>query len=240
MLNNRFMHQIYALFDKHSFFEVGDFNFVNEIIRDDEGDHATVDYIHLRITYNSDAQFYFDGNIHEGEHSLEMFGSFCPGEVLNRDNFNVNGTQEILMQIDKWLKQMHEEILALPVIRQLAEQQEEINKVVSSLNSLPDEYFTRHEAELIKTKLEELEQRFINHHKVAETKDIQLQDHLQQIHNNIETLKATVTTLKKNGWVKSAMVRTQIWLQNPANRSLLKSGAEFVKGLLTDGKDQKN
>ena len=62
-----------------------------------------------------------------------------------------------------------------------------------------------------------------------------MQTRIDELANEMSVLKENVDVLNKRGGAKALGTRTFEWAKDPANRKLLKSGAEVAKELLLPG-----
>ena len=70
-----------------------------------------------------------------------------------------------------------------------------------------------------------------------------LEDDIARLHTDIDTLKQTIQTFKKKGWLKSFTTKVFKWTRDSENRKMLKDGyavireflPEEIKNVLVDG-----
>ena len=166
---------------------------------------------------------------------LKITGFTSPGFLTSRENVLYEQIPELIAGITGWTERIHEEMLAVPVNRRLAEHRDQLDGLIAQIGDLPDEYFTREEADALRARLDELESQMrANIEGAASSADVDAR--LSELHADIELLKRSAESLKKQGWAGSLMVRLKRWSANPENRDLLKSGAAVARTfLLPDG-----
>jgi antirestriction protein ArdC len=121
-----------------------------------------------------------------------------------------------------------------PIVRQVEEQERLLDDLMQQVQGLPDEYFSKDEAQDLVRRLEELEHRLSDNLAANINDKAQLNSQIQAIVSDIQMLKDNIGSLKKPGWAKALMVRAAEWIKVPANRQLLRSGAEVAKELLLE------
>ena len=101
-------------------------------------------------------------------------------------------------------------------------------------NNLPNEYFTREEAEKLKAKLADLEAALTDNQRKNNEDKAQMENAISSIHLDIQVLTENVGGLTKQGWFKSYLARALNWTKDPSNRKLLKDGGSPAVGLLKE------
>jgi len=198
----------------------------------------------LSISYRFDSEFFFRAEIPNimGQRNEVITISIltCPGIMSQKENSMVKESYELLTAINEWTKRVYEELNARPIYRDLAENQEEIEELINRVNELPDEYFTKEEAQEMKHKLDDLEQSFLLklHEIISDQNDLKKRE--RELHSEIESLKMTIDLLKKPGWAGTMLIRFSDLFKDSETKKLLRSGAiEVGKQLLVEaGKKQ--
>lgn len=158
----------------------------------------------------------------------------CPGEVFDNEQFGIESTSMLLPSIRDWLKRVQAEIKNIPIQRELEQQQQQIQDILTKLEDLPNEYFSREEGDSLKQKLDELEARLVDNLKNSEKQESEVRASVAGIVKDMNVLKENIATMNKRSWAGAFTVRALEWLKDPMNRKVLKSGAEVAKDLLLE------
>ncbi|MFN8308863.1 MAG: hypothetical protein U0T73_02770 [Chitinophagales bacterium] len=161
-------------------------------------------------------------------------GKYCPGTLTLSEFFSVLGENNFYKLINNWLDNLWEELLAIPVNRQMENQEKILQDIKDKLNDIPDTYFDKEEAEALKTKIDELEKRFEEKLGVEISDKKALKKQLDELHAEFENLKATLHSVKRGGWYKSFFTKTFVWLTKEENRKFLKETKDFILPLLPE------
>ena len=199
----------------------------------------------LCVTYNYDSDYYFH-YIFSVQRDGTYMGSITmvPGQHVMVDRFEANMRLDVLIgYIDIWGSSLREEILTLPTKRRFEEHQRLIDSLMDQFQGLPDEYFTRAEAEEMRSKLDELESLFAAHVNTSTADSVEKEKKLEQIHQEIEALKAQLDVLKKQGFFKRLYLRLSGVLDYETTKKLAGDSAEIlgkftsgaIKGYIGDG-----
>jgi hypothetical protein len=205
----------------------------------------------LQIQYRFEPRFKFLAWIPDHETKKDEYGSMefkittqeSPGQMGETERSTYSGKGELLSGISSWLGAVEQELLAIPIYRQAAEQKEQLEEILTQFESLGDTYFSQEEAQEMKKRLDELEQRIAENLKNTITDQSELKTKLQNLEADMNVLKEKLASHKKRGWAGAVAVRVLEWAKDPVNRKVLTSGAEITKDLLlkagehiTDGK----
>ena len=96
----------------------------------------------------------------------------------------------------------------------------------TKFDEIEDRYFTKEEGDELRERLEQLEKIILEREHQEDR-----EDEISKMKEEIEFLKATIDTLTKKKWLKSALVKMWSWGQNEENRKLIESGVEAVKAI---------
>lgn len=155
-----------------------------------------------------------------------------PGGVSQAESLQYNGFNRFLEGIAEWAGRVEEDITASPFTRMINRQAAEIEDLLAKVEQLPDEMFSRDEAEELRKRLGELEQQLSEHiARESEAGDDQ-EERLQGLKTDFELLKDSVDGLKKRGWAGTLVVRVSKWLRDPVTRDVLKSATDVVRRML--------
>ena len=112
--------------------------------------------------------------------------------------------------------------------------QTQIDEIVQRFDAMDDSYFTKEDALDLKIKLDKLENE-LNAEILKNTKTKKEQEvEIEKLHTDIDTLKETIHSLKKKGWLKSFTNKVVKWTMNSDNRKLLGDGIQVIRGFLPD------
>ena len=202
-------------FDEH------DFTFDSS---EDEYGHALV------ITYRYEPEYRLTAHFTPPRDVVT--GGMAPGRVTSSEPFEVKNASEFGYLVGEWAKRVGEELRAAPFARELQEQRRRIDELLAEFDDLPDEYFTREEAEDLRARLQQLEQQLAEHISASAAFDKNVDERLEELHEEFDDLRTNVDRLRKKGWLASFAKRVYRWGKDPANRALLKDGVEVTRKLL--------
>jgi len=158
---------------------------------------------------------------------------------MNTEADNFKKVLDFKNSIESWTERVYMELMDRPLNRKIEEKLKEIDEITASFEDLPNEYFTRIEADEMKEKLDALEKDLLQRLAQLNLENEEFETKQFSLHCEIEELKKTVEMLKKPGWAGSLMVKVSSWVKNSGNEKLLKDGAAFIaKQLFEEGKKQ--
>lgn len=236
MLRTQLVREIHEQLDKGPYFSSSDFTVTSSGEKDGTG--------LLEVRYRFDDAFFLKARIPPKATARASYGdsydiscTFSPGGLTTVETAKLSNKTELLATIASWLGSLRSEIVAAPGIREVTNAARDLETLLAQVDDLPDEYFTREEANELKKRLDELEsqlkaniERSTEDRKAAKVET-------DALHADVVLLKQTVESLKKKGWAGSLLVRMKKWSSNPENRDLLKTGASVARTLLLgDGK----
>lgn len=236
MLREHLKNEIIQVIEKSTGFNANDFN----ITAQKRGNTG----VELELRYRYEQNFFLKvvipnekTTVREGSTNTNYFiqGSMCPGEMSYIENVSFWGKDALLTQIKSWLTYLKSDLISAPINRILVQQKQEIERLEKAIKNFPDEYFSIDEAEEYKEKLDSLEELFVEHLKNQVEDENKLKEQIEKINNDIDMLKQTILSLKKQGWVSAFIVKITTWMSNPDNKKLVKAGSTIIKGLLPDG-----
>ncbi len=168
------------------------------------------------------------------EEDYEFTGTICPGPIAYKERVILTGKDKLFRLIRTWLENVWEELSANPILREVNEQKIELEKLFENIKSFDDKYVNKSEAEELKSRLDDLEEKFKAKFE-AEIKNASLQkEKVAELEKDIETLKKLVHSLSKGNWFKSLLSKSYKWIRNEDNRELLKDGYTTVREFLPD------
>lgn len=215
------------------FFDANDFNIFGEL----NGSSTS-----LSLIYKFDESKYFfvaipnqQSKLNDGSWDFSIRGKRSPGAVSSEEQISFVGAR-LFKEVAEWLSFVQQDLIAVPINRKLEKQQLEIQKLEELLKDIPnqDEFFTDEEGTEIKKKLEQLQKQFEEFYKEHTDK----KEKLQKVKMELNTLRETVSSLRKKNWIKSFVVRTVNWVSNPENKKLIESGVKVAQLILPDSVKQ--
>lgn len=156
--------------------------------------------------------------------------TFSPGKVLTEETVELNLSifeNRIEKYIYSWLPRIKRDMIN-PVEKRFVDSsiQEFRSEIENKLSEIDDGYFTKEEGELLRERLEQLEN-------IISERDSQeeLQSEVAKMKEEIEFLKATVDTLSKKKWFRNALIKIWTWGQKDENRKLIETSVETIKSI---------
>jgi hypothetical protein len=214
-------------------YTIDDFSIANETTRASSGVGAT-----LTVSYRFEPKYSFiavySGNRNNSGSNV-VSCRFSPGELSSAESVSILGDDGLISTFSSWLSNLLNELESVPALKEIEQQQKEISEMLKQVGSLPEEYFTREEAEQLRVKVDELEKMIQKNIQNSTEDEESIREQISTIKRDFETLKSQIPTLTKKGWSGSFMVRYHSWTKKFGNANLLKSGIQAVKGLLVDG-----
>jgi len=233
MIRDKFLRDINSTIDKHQRFESSDFKV--DTVSDQRNNNIT-----LTIKYSIEPKYKIVFKIpnsittdKDGYSSYYIFsGNVCPGPLAYEETFSFKGETGIYERITVWLNCIWEELSSNPIVKQVENQQHQIDEIFEKFENIKDDFFTVEEAVDIKNRLTELEETLKSHIvKNGEDKKLYEQE-IANLHLDIDTLKQTVQSFKKKGWLKSFTSKVFKWTKDSENRKLLTDGYKIIREFL--------
>lgn len=103
-----------------------------------------------------DTEFFFKADVLT-DGSFNVSAQYSPGILLNIKNNDFKKVSDFIVSVELWTERLHRELMERPLNRRLEEKIKEIDKITAHFTDLPNEYFTRAEADEMKEKLDALE-----------------------------------------------------------------------------------
>ncbi|HXY39514.1 MAG TPA: hypothetical protein VEQ10_07590 [Vicinamibacteria bacterium] len=227
MIRPRLMQDLRAAIDKSNYFVADDFHIDTENTKDSSSN--------LIVRYRFNDSYYLVAVVPLSANNgpwFEISMTVKPGSIADTEVLTVGAWDEVVQATQNWLARIHEELQAVPVARELAQQAQELEDLLKKYADLPDEYFTKTEAADMEERLEQIQ----SHLEESLTEQVQdpslLKLKMVGIRQDIRTLKETLPSLKKQSWAGKLLVRVCGWMRDPDHREVLKSGAEVARSLL--------
>lgn len=231
MFNKSFLSDIRKSLTIYRNFHEEDFIIEEQTPEDEE-------FVTLFISYRYDSEFFFKADV-LNEGGFVVSAHYSPGIIMNTEDNDFKKVSDFKDSIASWTERVNKELMDRPLNRKIEEKLKEIDEITARFADLPNEYFTRIEADEMKEKLDALEKDLLQRLAQLNLENEEFETKQSSLHCEIEELKKTVELLKKPGWAGSLMVKVSSWVKSSGNEKLLKDGAAFIaKQLLEEGKKQ--
>lgn len=238
MIREKIYRDINETIDKHKRFESSDFKI--ESTKESRAAHINLSIKYLiepkyQILFTIPSSSTTEKNNYGGEDTFYSFtGSVVPGPLAYNETFKFRGEENILSKITIWLNNIWEEISSNPLVKMLQSQQDQIEEIYKQFGDIKDEYFTTDEAFDLKKRLDNLEEQ-LKTEILKQTKEKEIiEEEVNKLKIDIETLKETIASFKKKGWIKSFSGKIFKWTRNSENRGMLKDGYDVIKAFLPE------
>lgn len=235
MIRNKFYKNIITKIDGHYRFDSPDFKIES---KDSPRDKTTILIIKYRLESKYKIIFKipsFKTKSKDSYSSHYVFhGDVCPGPISYNESFSFNGEETVFQKIGTWLDCIWEELSSNPVVKQVENQQQQIEELFEKFESIEDGYFTNDETLDIRKRLDELEKTLKNQIKENEKDKTILEKEVSKLNADIDTLKQTVQSFRKKGWLKSFSGKMFKWAKQSDNQKILKEGYTIVKEFLPE------
>jgi hypothetical protein len=227
MVRQAFLKELNDALSKSEHFEEHDFKV--------DWKAANVGY-DLTIVYRYDEAYGINAHvgedIEEGKREIGIWGTASPGDIGTSESFTIYGRTKFFAYVKQWLGRLRTELQAVPVNRIVEEQRKQIEELIGTFAKLPNEYFSRDEAEVLKARLDALEQQMVEVIISNAAEDEDVSSRVSNLEQDFTVLKEHVQTLKKPGWTRAFATRVAKWMRDSDNRKLLADGVEITRRLL--------
>jgi hypothetical protein len=227
MVRQAFLKELNDALNKSEHFEEHDFRIAWKA--------ASIGY-DLQITYRYDESFgivaHVGEEVEDGQREIGIYGTAKPGDIGTSETFKVYGRAKFFAYVKQWLGRLRSELQAIPINRVVEEQRKQIEELIGNFAKLPNEYFSRDEAEALKQRLEALEQQMIDAIVKSSSDDEDVSGRVESLERDFLVLKENIDTLKKPGWARAFATRVTKWTYDPENRKLIADGIEITRKLL--------
>lgn len=168
--------------------------------------------------------FSFDG-------SDKVMVSFRPGKIydLESDSTSLkNLVSYAYSNMIDWLERVKEEIFSPIYNRYIDESIKNfVDEINNKLEGMEDTYFTKSEAEDLKSRLDKLENIIIE--RPVNEENVDLVQEINKMKQEIEFLKSTIYNMSKKKWLKNTLLKFMAWSKDPANQEIIRYGIEGVR-----------
>lgn len=162
----------------------------------------------------------------------------CPGELKLIEKIHITGVDSIIKNLQNWLDIMWDEMMSIPINNKINKLKEKVDCLFEKVNDIPDEYFSDKEKKEFEDKLITLEKRFQENLGKQDLEKADLENKLEALHKEIESLKDTLSVLKKQSWIKSLAGKVITWSSKPENQKMIVDSAKMIKGFIDKNQEQ--
>ncbi|HLP55116.1 MAG TPA: hypothetical protein VK151_08810 [Fluviicola sp.] len=167
-------------------------------------------------------------------------GTMSPGGLSTEEQFDLYGLIDLQKKLGNWINYIWEDLSADPAIRSFQDKQTELLEFLKQYNfdAIPngDDHFSKEEIEMIKQKLDAIEESFKKKLNEAIEDKNQLKSELNELKREFETFKQTILNLTKKNWIKATITKLFVWGSKKENQELLKAAVNCGKSLLENSK----
>ena len=185
----------------------------------------------LGIEYRYDAQLWFRFSIPTKRTTgADVYRFSCtvrPGYESVEESLGADSRTGLASELRKWLCRLYEDVVSLPIGRQLHEHGLAIDKLQARLAGLPDEPMSQTDIEAYSAGLEKVKAEFLEQIEKEAVKTKQVKEEIATLTRDIEFLKRTLESLTKRKWGELLVSRMRQW----GNRFPLRRIAAGVKVL---------
>ncbi|MBK8806957.1 MAG: hypothetical protein IPO21_10060 [Bacteroidales bacterium] len=235
MIREKFYKDINNTIDKHIRFDSADFRI--EPVKTPQFAYTTLTIKYTvepkyKIIFKIPSSTTTDNNSYSPYYAFS--GNVCPGPLAYDETFSFKGEVGVFERINIWLNCIWEELSSNPIVKKVENQQQQIEEIFEKFESIQDGYFTDDEAEELKMRLETLEETLKAQIKQNGEEKKMFEQEVTKLQNDIDTLKQTVQSLKKKGWLKSFTSKVYKWTKDSNNRKMLNDGYSVIREFLPE------
>ena len=168
----------------------------------------------LKIEYRYDSNLFFRFDIPTGKTGDGNYRFNCvmrPGYESVEESLGANSRSALKSELKQWLSRLHDDVVALPIGRQLHEHEHAIEQLRERLAVLPDEPIARRDVEVFSENLEKLKAEFLEQLEKESASTKQLNEKVAELTRDIDFLKDTLGSMTKRRWIELLVSRVQRW-----------------------------
>ncbi len=193
----------------------------------------------LRIRYRYNSEIYFSFHIptketkrsqDDGSMAYRFGFTVRPGVHAVEEAGRAEERRGLLREISDWLGRLYKDVISAPAVRTFQHHESVLNDLRERLDEIPDEPFSRTEAQEFADSLDALRAEMANRLTQESADKAELKKRLDELSRDIEFLKATMSSTNKKPWGELLVVRLQSWRRKLSLRQL--SAGSRVLGLL--------
>lgn len=233
MIRDKFYRNIISTIDRHNRFDSSDFKI--EPVKESRATTLTIKYIiepKYKIVFKIPSSTTTNNDSYTPFYAFS--GSVSPGPLAYEETFSFKGEDGVFERISNWLDCIWEELSSNPIVKQIMNQQEQIDEIFEIFETFDDGYFSDEEAIDLKERLDNLEESLKKQIEKNEQDKKKFDLEISKLHTDIDTLKQTVQSFNKKGWLKSFSGKVFKWMKDSENRKMLKDGYKVIREFLPD------
>jgi len=150
--------------------------------------------------------------------------------------------KELLTHLAFWLNLLNKELISLPVSRKLQRQddmikniKETVDKLFEEMNSKEEstnnEYISREEGEILKSRLDELESVLKDKIDSEQALEDQRNKEINELKQDFDRLRNSTLTMTKKNWIKRFVVSVATWGTDPEKQKRLSYGIKLIENI---------
>ena len=134
-----------------------------------------------------------------------------PGQESIEESLSTKSRSGLTYELREWVSHLYEDVVSLPIVRQLQEHARTIDQLKERLETLPDEPISQADIETYREDLEKLKTELFERleKEVDDTK--QLKTKVDDLTRDIDFLKATLNSMTKRKWGELLFSRIHKW-----------------------------
>src|SRR5215213_9155877 len=120
-----------------------------------------------------------------------------PGDIAPEEDVEIASSRDLENAFTHWLDNLHEELAAGPVLRQMEDQRRQIEGLLRDVASISEDYFSKEEADEMQTHLTRLQEQFASLIDTNASDKADVERMLTELRETINTLRQQVELLTK-------------------------------------------
>lgn len=206
MIRPALLKAISAALQSHSYLSQEDF--ITREFKNRVGNPA----IEIKYRYNTTLFFRFGIPTTRTDNDEYIFHvTVQPGHESIEESLSTKSRSGLTSELREWLDRLYEDIVSLPIVRQLQEHARTIDQLKERLETLPDEPISQTDIETYREDLEKLKAELFERleKEVGDTE--QLKTKVDDLTRDIDFLKATLNSMTKRKWGELLFSRLHKW-----------------------------
>lgn len=213
--------------DSHQYLSREDF--IVQEFENRRGDPA----IKIEYRYGADLVFRFGIPTQRTNDDVYRFDCFVrPGYEAVEESLGANSRTALKSELREWLSRLYQDVVSLPIERQLHEHKHAIDQLKARLTVLPDEPMSGTDVEALREGLEKLQAEFVEQLKKESADSKQLKDKVDDLTRDIDFLKRTLASMTKRQWGELLFSRFQQWRNQLPLRQIVAGTKASLKLLM--------
>ena len=185
--------------------------------------------VEIEYRYGTNLAFRFSIPTQRTKDDSYRFGCVVrPGYESVEETLGADSRTELESELRSWLGRLYDDVVSLPIGRQLHEHTRAIDQLKERLAVLPDEPMSRTDVEVVSEGLEKLKTEFLKQLEKESANTKQLENRVGELTRDIEFLKHTLDSMTKRQWSELLWSRVQQW-RNRLPLPQIAAGAKALK-----------